>query len=50
MIFTYRELTFSGVPKVRVRIIASLAEEILREGRQQKSAVAFPAYKKIEPH
>jgi hypothetical protein len=50
MIFTYMELTFSGVPDVRVRIISSLAEKLLHGGRQQKSDITSPAYKKIEPH
>jgi hypothetical protein len=50
MIITYLELTFTRAPNVRVRIIESLGEKIFRQGRQQKSAVAFPAYEKIEPH
>jgi hypothetical protein len=51
IIFSYRELTFTVVPNIRVRIISSLAEELLRGGRKQKSgAFISPAYKKIEPH
>jgi len=50
IIFAYLELTFPAVPDIRLRIISSLAEELLRKGRQQKVDSIYPAYKKIEPH
>jgi hypothetical protein len=50
IIFTYVELTFSSVPGIRLRIISSLAEDLLHRGRQQKRDIISPAYKKVEPH
>lgn len=50
MIFTYLELTFTGVPEVRIRIIESLGEKLFHSGNRQQSGIISPAYKKIEPH
>lgn len=50
IVFNYLELTFAGVPNVRVRINESLGEKLFLTGKPQKSDIISPAYKKIEPH
>jgi hypothetical protein len=50
IIFEYRELTFAGVPSVKMRIITSLAEEIFDRQNRPEGDVVCRAYKKIEPH
>lgn len=50
IIFEYRELSFAGVPNVKMRINASLAEELRRGQSQPEGNDVFRAYKKIEPH
>ncbi|MEN6331728.1 MAG: hypothetical protein ABFD57_07065 [Smithella sp.] len=50
IIFEYRELSFAGVSNVQLRIIASLAEQILNGQNRPEGNVVYRAYKKIEPH
>ncbi|MEN6375049.1 MAG: hypothetical protein ABFD75_09755 [Smithella sp.] len=50
IIFEYRELSFARVPNVKMRINASLAEEIRHGQSQPEGNDVYRAYKKIEPH
>ena len=50
IIFEYRELSFDRVQNVKIRVTASLAEQIFNGQNRQGDNDVYRAYKKIEPH